>query len=100
MKSVTSASSGWLKADVTNADRAALALAAVTDFVELTGVDCARDAIADLMTNLLHLARGRELNIEKLCADALAMYRIETECDADGDMAQTQDRFRHFLPED
>ena len=35
--------------DTTNTDRAGWALSALTDFVAETGVDTARDAIADLM---------------------------------------------------
>ena len=91
---------GWLSAEITNADRASLALPAVEDFVASTGVDCAHDAIADLITDLLHLARGRNLDTEKLCADAQAMFRTETKCDAEGDMEDIQNRFRQTLPED
>lgn len=90
----------WLDTDVTNADRAELALAALADFKVSTGVDCARDALADLITDLLHLARGRDLDTDRLCKDAIGMFHTETECDDEGDMNSVQDRFRQILPED
>jgi len=99
MKNQDFANASWLSADVTNADRANLALSAIEDFVASTGVDCPHDAIADLITDLLHLARGRNLDPEKLCADALGMFRTETNCDAEGEMALLQSRFRQILPD-
>jgi hypothetical protein len=86
--------------DTTNATRAAWALAALTPFVRNTGVDSARDAIADLIANLLHLARGRGLDVDllldqtgKLIAEEFAQY-------PEGNMAAVQARFRKLLPDD
>jgi hypothetical protein len=84
----------------TNANRAQLALDALERFIQSTGVDSARDAIADLVTNLMHLAKARDIGTEKLCHDALGMFKTETECDDEGDMQSVQDRFRQILPED
>ena len=50
--------------DTTNADRAEWALDALTGFVAATRVNTARDAVADLIANLLHLARGRGLDVD------------------------------------
>lgn len=86
--------------DVTNAHRADLALAALHDFVVNTKVDTARDAIADLISNLIHLARGRGLDAERLVAQALGMTAQEVTEDLEGDMASVQRAFRTLLPSD
>jgi hypothetical protein len=86
--------------DVTNADRAEWALAALSDFVVATRVDTARDAIADLIANLLHLARGRGLDVDLLLSQARGLMAEESVQDAEGDMAAVQARFRELLPHD
>lgn len=86
--------------DVTNAHRADLALAALHDFVVNTKVDTARDAIADLISNLIHLARGRGLDAEQLVAEALGMTAQEVAEDPEGDMASVQRSFRTLFPSD
>jgi hypothetical protein len=86
--------------DVTNADRAEWALAALTDFVAVTGVDTARDAIADLIANLLHLARGRGLDVDLLLDQTRKLMTDEFAEDPEGDMAIVQARFRELLPND
>jgi hypothetical protein len=55
--------------DITNADRAGWALDALTGFVAATRVNTARDGIADLIANLLHLACSRGLDVELLDSD-------------------------------
>lgn len=84
--------------EVTNADRADLALTALKDFVQQTNVDTARDAIADMMCNLIHLARGRGLDPSLLVKQALSMAAEEFAEDPDGDMATIQQAFRTLLP--
>lgn len=86
--------------DVTNADRADWALTAVTNFVATTGVDTAKEAIADLIANLLHLARGRGLNIEQLMSDSFNMAQQEAAEDSDDGMVRVQARFRQLFPDD
>jgi hypothetical protein len=86
--------------DVTNADRAEWALAALSDFVVATRVDTARDAIADLIANLLHLARGRGLDVDLLLSQTRGLMAEETAQDAEDDMASVQARFRELLPHD
>lgn len=86
--------------DVTNAHRADLALAALRDFVVETNVDTARDAIADLIGNLIHLARGRGLDADWLVTQALGMTAQEVAEDPEGDMASVQRTFRTLLPSD
>ncbi len=86
--------------DVTNAHRADLALAALQDFVVQTKVDSARDAIADLISNLIHLARGRGLDAERLITQAMGMTAQEVAEDPEGDMASVQRAFRTLLPSD
>ena len=86
--------------DTTNADRAGWALSALTDFVAATGVDTARDAIADLIANLLHLARGRGLDMDMLLDQTRKMMTEEFAEDPEGDKAAVQCRFRELLPYD
>ncbi len=86
--------------ETTNADRAGCALTALEIFVEQTRVDAARDAIADLIANLLHLARGRGLDTDRLLANAAAVMAEELAEDEEGDMQAVQRRFRTLLPLD
>ena len=86
--------------DTTNADRDGWALAALADFVAETGVDTARDAIADLIVNLLHLVRGRGLDIDVLLDQTRKMMAEGFAEDTEGDMAAVQARFRELLPDD
>lgn len=86
--------------DVTNAHRSDLALTALQDFVLTTKVDTARDAIADLISNLIHLARGRGLDAERLMTQAMGMTAQEVAEDPEGDMASVQRAFRTLLPSD
>ena len=86
--------------DTTNADRAGWALAALADFVAETGVDTARDAIADLIVNLLHLARGRGLEMDMLLDQTRKLVAEEFAEVPEGDMAAVQARFRELLPDD
>ena len=86
--------------DTTNADRAGWALSALTDFVAATGVDTARDAGAELIANLLHLARGRGLDMDALLDQTRNMMAEEFAEDPEGNMAAVQARFRELLPDD
>ena len=86
--------------DTTNADRAEWALHALTGFVEATRVDTARDAIADLMTNLLHLARARGLDEQLLVQQAIGAMAEELVEDMEGDMTTVQARFQKLFPDD
>lgn len=86
--------------DVTNADRAGWALDALAGFVALTRVNTARDAIADLIVNLLHLARGRGLDVDLLLGQTGKMMAEEFAGDPEGEMAVVQTRFRELLPDD
>jgi len=86
--------------DTTNTDRAGWALSALTDFVAETGVDTARDAIADLIANLLHLARGRGLDMDMLLDQTKKLMTEEFAEDPEGDMTSVQERFRELLPND
>ena len=86
--------------DTTNADRAEWALAALTGFVGETRVDTARDAIADLIANLLNLARGRGLDVDVLLSQTQKLMAEEFAEDPEGEMAVVQCRFRELLPDD
>jgi hypothetical protein len=86
--------------DTTNADRAVWALDALTGFVSATGVNTARDGIADLIANLLHLARGRELDIDLLLDQTRKLMAEEFAEDPEGNMTAVQARFRELLPDD
>jgi hypothetical protein len=86
--------------DVTNADRAGWAMDALTGFVAATRVNTARDAVADLITNLLHLARGRGLDVDLLLNQTRKVMAEEFAQDPEGDMAIVQARFRELLPDD
>lgn len=86
--------------DTTNADRARWALVPLTGFVAATGVDTARDAIADLIANLLHLARGRGLDTDWLLDQTRKLMAQEFAEDAEGNMTAVQARFRELLPDD
>lgn len=86
--------------DTTNACRADLALLAVEGFAVATRVDTARDAIADLICNLMHLARGRGLDEQYILDQAVRMAAEEAREDPEGDMEEIQSRFRELLPED
>lgn len=83
--------------EVTNADRANSALGALKEFVDQTNVDTARDAIADMICNLIHLARGRGLDPDRLVQQALGMAAEEAAEDAEGDMEAVQQTFRTLL---
>ena len=86
--------------DITNADRAGWALAALAGFIGDTRDDNARDAVADLIINLLHLARGRRLDVELLLAQATRAMAEEQAEDEVGDMASVIVRFSELLPDD
>ena len=86
--------------DTTNADRAGWALAALTGLVAETRVDTARDAIADLIANLLNLARGRGLDVDVLLSQTQKLMAEEFAEDPEGEMAVVQCRFRELLPDD
>jgi hypothetical protein len=86
--------------DTTNATRAAWALAALTPFVRDAGVDNARDAIADLIANLLHLARSRGLDVDLLLDQTGRLMAEEFAQDPEGNMTAVQTRFRELLPHD
>jgi hypothetical protein len=86
--------------DVTNADRAGWALDALTGFVAATRVNTARDAIADLIANLLHLARGRGLDVDLLLDQTRKLMTEEFAEDTEGDMTSVQERFRELFPYD
>lgn len=78
----------------TNADRAAAAVIAVDAFMAIGGTD-KDDAIADLITNLCHLQRGRcEVRGEAFDAATFLRHRadmhdIEAADDDDGTLAFT-----------
>ena len=86
--------------DVTNADRAGWALEALAGFVRDTRVDNARDAVADLIANLLHLARCRGLDIDLLLEQTRRLMAEEFAQDAEGNMAAIQVRFCELLAHD
>ena len=86
--------------DTTNADRAEWALDALTGFVAATCVNTARDAIADLIANLLHLARSRGLDVDLLLDQTRKMMAEEFAEDPEGNMDAVQARFRELLPDD
>lgn len=83
--------------DVTNADRANWALAALLGFVAETGVDTAREAIGDLIADLLHLGRGRGYDTLSLIDRAHRMMMEEVAEDPEGDMALVQRAFASLL---
>ena len=84
--------------DISNADRADWALSALGGFVERTRVDTGQDAITDLIANMLHLARGRNLDTERILTNAASMVEQEVGEDEQGDMASVQQHFRTLLP--
>jgi hypothetical protein len=86
--------------DITNADRAVWAMDALTGFVAATRVDTARDAVADLIANLLHLARGRGLDVDLLLNQTRKLMAEEFAQDTEGNMAAVQISFRELLPDD
>ena len=86
--------------EITNAERAGWALNALTGFVEATSVDTARDAIADLMTNLLHLARASGLDAQLLARQAMGAMAEELAEDMEGDMTTVLASFQKLLPDD
>jgi hypothetical protein len=83
--------------EVSNADRARWALSALHGFVETTRVDTAQDAVTDLITNLLHLARSRGLDLDRIQSNAAGMLAQEIREDSDGDMTSIQRDFRSLL---
>lgn len=83
--------------DITNADRANWALAALSGFVAETRVDTAREAIGDLITDLLHLGRGRGYDTLSLIDRAHQMMLEEFAEDPEGDMAVVQQAFASLL---
>lgn len=86
--------------DTTNADRANWALAALSGFVVSTGVDTAKSAIADLITNLLHLGRGRGFDTTELVERAHGMMAEEVSEDFEGNMTRVQRAFSALLADD
>lgn len=86
--------------EVTNADRAGWALQALAGFIDTTKVDSADDAIADLIVDLLHLARGRGLDAITLADRAKRGMIAESNEDPDGDMESIQARFSALIPHD
>lgn len=82
---------------VTNARRAEWGLSALADFVPRTGVDAPDDAIGDLMTNLLHLARGYGLDTDRILSNAAGMMATEVDEDEEGDMVTVQDRLSRMF---
>ena len=86
--------------DITNADRAGWALEALYNFVQVSKVATARDAVADLVTDLLHLAHSRGLDVHILTQQAAGAMAEELAEDAEGDMARVQDRFLELFPND
>ena len=83
--------------EITNADRANWALAALSGFVAETGVDTAREAIGDLISDLLHLGRGRGYDTLSLIDRAHRMMMEELAEDPEGDMALVQRAFASLL---
>ncbi|MDP3906137.1 hypothetical protein [Novosphingobium sp.] len=86
--------------EVTNADRANLALDALNVFVSQTRVDTAQDAITDLICDLLHLANGRKLDVDTILRNAGAMMQEENVEDIEGDMESIQTAFHKILADD
>lgn len=76
--------------DLTNADRARWALAAVEGFVNSTHVDTPESAIGDLISNLLHLGRVHGCDPKRLSDQAYGMMIEEREMDPEGEMAEVQ----------
>jgi phage terminase small subunit len=85
-------------AEITNADRASWALSALEDFTLATKVDDATDAVADLIADLLHLARARGLDPNGLVNRAVKVMQAEVEEDEDGDLLAIRRRFEALLP--
>ena len=83
--------------EITNADRANWALAALSGFVAETRVDTAREAIGDLIADLLHLGRGRGYDTLSLIDRAHRMMMEELAEDPEGDMALVQRAFASLL---
>ena len=84
--------------DLTNADRANLALNALEQFSASTGVDTARDAVSDLICNLMHLARICELDGPHIASQAIRMAEEEASEDADGDISAVGIRLFRIFP--
>lgn len=70
--------------ETTNTDRAWWALFALGDFVNRTGVHEKEEAIGDLVTNLLHLARLAELDPGAIARRALLAMDAEVREDDEG----------------
>jgi predicted Ser/Thr protein kinase len=85
---------------ITNTHRAGWALEALTEFVASTRIDTAEDAIADLIADLLHLARGRGFDEHDLVQRAVELMADKAEADCGDGMAAVQTRFRNLLPDD
>ncbi|MDX5370364.1 MAG: hypothetical protein LPL29_13410 [Alphaproteobacteria bacterium] len=67
----------------TNAQRAAWAESALFGFAGLTNMNLFepeefQDAVADLIADLLHLARMRGLDVDKVIVEARTYYDIES----------------------
>lgn len=86
-------------ADVTNSDRARWALGALEPFTKQTRSDEAGEAIGDLMTNLMHLARLRGLDAHSLVERAARGFDEEVDEDDDGDTAEVVRLFHRLLPD-
>lgn len=84
----------------TNADRANWALAALMGFVAETGVDTAREAIGNLISDLLHLGRGRGYDTLSLVDRAHRMMMAEFAEDLEWDMALVQKAFASLLEDE
>ena len=83
--------------DITNANRANWALSALSVFVAETGVDTAKEAIGDLIADLLHLGRGRGYDTLSLIDRAHCMMMAEIAEDPEGDMTLVQRAFASLL---
>lgn len=83
---------------VTNADRASWALSALEGFVAETRVDDCADAIADLVSNLLHLARAKGIDPGALVQRSLGMMREEALDDDEGNLNGVRRKLDSLLP--
>lgn len=86
--------------EITNADRANWALAALSGFVADTRVDTAKEAIGDLICDLLHLGRGRGYDTLSLVDRAYRMMMEECAEDPEGDMGLVQQAFASLLEDE
>lgn len=85
--------------ELSNGTRAGQALDLLEMFIAKTKADTARDALVDLITDLLHLARGRGLNAQALVDAAVRSVSTEAVFDSEAGMNEAQMRFRRVLPD-